>query len=148
MRLACFGSCLKTANVRTKPDRVISLKKGIAGKATSREFLFGCSEKQIFVATEKDIMKSFLLALILATAALSASAQKTQSIDSPTLKNREDSTTINGLPVHKSYVAPDVVERAKKKYGRSLYSIEKSTAPDCQNSYLVCIILNCKLFIE
>jgi len=56
--------------------------------------------------------------------------------------------TANGLPVLRSYVAPDVVERAKKKYGRSLYCIEKTTAENCQNSYLVGLIKNGSLTRE
>ena len=48
-----------------------------------------------------------------------------------------DTVARKGLPVLRSYVAPDVVHRAAKKYGRALYCIEKSTASNCQDSYLV-----------
>jgi hypothetical protein len=84
-------------------------------------------------------MKNLLLLFFLLTGA-SAFGQMSQPADS--------SATLYGLPVLKSYVAPDVVERAKKKYGRSLYSIEKSTAAGCQNSYLVGLIRNGHLTLE
>lgn len=63
-------------------------------------------------------------------------------------KSAADSTTLQGFPVLRSYVAPDVVERAKKKYGRPLYCMEKTLAPNCENSYLVGLIKNGKLTIE
>jgi hypothetical protein len=63
-------------------------------------------------------------------------------------KPSADTTSINGLPVLRSYVAPDVVERAKKKYGRSLYCIETSKAENCENSYLVGILRNKRLNME
>ena len=85
-------------------------------------------------------MKNLFFVLILVTITTAASAQNTQAVDS--------NATLKGLPVQKSYVAPDVVERAKKKYGRSLYSIEKSTAANCQNSYLVGLIKNGRLTNE
>lgn len=84
-------------------------------------------------------MKNIFLFPLLLICAI-ASAQNTQAIDS--------TATLKGLPVLKSYVAPDVVERAKKKYGRTLYCIEKSTAADCQNSYLVGLIKNGRLTNE
>lgn len=84
-------------------------------------------------------MKNILLLPLLFIGAI-ACAQNAQAIDS--------NATLKGLPVLKSYVAPDVVERAKKKYGRSLYCIEKSTAADCQNSYLVGLIKNGRLTNE
>lgn len=84
-------------------------------------------------------MKKLLLILLLA-ASLPCFAQGKQTPDS--------NATPYGLPLLKSYVAPDVVERAKKKYGRLLYSIEKSTAADCQNSYLVGLIRNRRLSLE
>lgn len=83
-------------------------------------------------------MKNLFLFLLLATGSLSVSAQ---------LKTEADST-LKGFPVLRSYVAPDVVERAKKKYGRALYSIERSTAANCQNSYLVGLIKNGHLTME
>jgi hypothetical protein len=55
---------------------------------------------------------------------------------------------MKGLPVLRSYVAPDVVERAKKKFGRSLYCIEKTIAANCQNSYLVGLLRNSRLTME
>ena len=63
-------------------------------------------------------------------------------------KATDDSTTMKGLPVLRSYVAPDVVERAKKKYGRSLYCIETSKAENCENSFLVGILRNGRLNME
>lgn len=92
-------------------------------------------------------MKNFVLFLFLTTGALSAAAQNASAVSS---SQSTDSlgTTAYGLPVNKSYVAPDVVERAKKKYGRALYSIEKSTAENCQNSYLVGLIRNGRLSME
>ena len=83
-------------------------------------------------------MKNLLIVFLLASAGLSAAGQSIQPVDS----------TATGLPVHKSYVAPGVVDRAKKKYGRSLYSIEKSTAANCLESYLVGLIRNGKLSME
>lgn len=78
----------------------------------------------------------FFILMIIAT---TASAQHTQTTDSLTVK---------GLPVLRSYVAPDVVERAKKKFGRSLYCIEKTLAANCENSYLVGLIRNSKLTMD
>jgi hypothetical protein len=83
-------------------------------------------------------MKNLLIVLSFVLGATSASAQTKQAADS--------NATMNGFPVLRSYVAPDVVERAKKKYGRSLYCIEKTTAgANCMNSYLVGLIKNGKL---
>lgn len=79
---------------------------------------------------------SFLLSVVITA---SAAAQT---------KTAADSATLKGFPVLRSYVAPDVVERAKKKFGRPLYSIEKSTAANCQNSYLVGLIRNGRLTME
>ena len=78
----------------------------------------------------------FLFAMTLTT---TASAQSKEAADSATMK---------GLPVLRSYVAPDVVERAKKKFGRSLYCIEKTLAENCENSYLVGLIKNGRLTME
>ncbi|HEV7334144.1 MAG TPA: hypothetical protein VGN63_24135 [Flavisolibacter sp.] len=92
-------------------------------------------------------MKKLFLFLTLATGALAASAQTSQATGNNS--NKEDiGTTPYGLPVHKSYVPADAAERAKKKYGRALYSIEKTTAADCLNSYLVGLIRNGKLTVE
>ena len=85
-------------------------------------------------------MKNILLTFLIAVSTASAFGQNKQAVDS--------NATLVGLPVLRSYVAPDVVERAKKKYGRPLYSIEKSTAANCQNSYLVGLIKNGRLSIE
>lgn len=93
-------------------------------------------------------MKNVYLILLMATGALTASAQSKGSTDSTKRLQEDIGTTAYGLPVHKSYVAPDAVERAKKKYGRQLYSIEKSTAANCQQSYLVGLIRNGKLTME
>lgn len=91
-------------------------------------------------------MKNLILFFLFASTAITSAAQNT-AVDND--KQKEDiGTTAYGLPVHKSYVAPDVVERAKKKYGRSLYSIEKSTAANCEQSYLVGLIRNGKLTME
>jgi hypothetical protein len=84
-------------------------------------------------------MKNLFLVLLFAIAT-SASAQGKQAADS--------NVTLKGLPVLRSYVAPDVVERAKKKYGRALYCMEKSTAANCQNSYLVGLLHNGRLTME
>ena len=92
-------------------------------------------------------MKNLFLALVLTTGALSATAQSAKAVTS-TQSADSIGTTAYGLPVHKSYVAPEVVERAKKKYGRALYSIEKSTAENCQDSYLVGLIRNGRLSME
>ena len=85
-------------------------------------------------------MKNSFILLLLVVSATSASAQNTKAADT--------STTMNGLPVLRSYVAPDVVERAKKKYGRPLYCIEKTQSDNCENSYLIGLIKNGKLTIE
>jgi hypothetical protein len=84
-------------------------------------------------------MKKLLFLFLLVTGTLSASAQQ---------KPTTDSVTMIGLPVLRSYVAPDVVERAKKKYGRSLYCIETSKAENCENSFLVGLIKNGRLSME
>lgn len=86
--------------------------------------------------------------MLLLSAGTLASAQNKGVADSTKRLKEDVGTTAYGLPVHKSYVAPDAVERAKKKYGRQLYSIEKSTAADCQQSYLVGLIRNGKLTME
>lgn len=57
-------------------------------------------------------------------------------------------TTARGLPVTKSFVRPEVIERAKKEYGSQLYSIEKSQGPHCLDSYLVGLILNGTLSLQ
>ena len=85
-------------------------------------------------------MKNFFISLFFIAVASSASAQTTPAADT--------STTMNGLPVLRSYVAPDVVVRAKKKYGRSLYCIETSKAENCENSFLVGILRNGRLYME
>lgn len=84
-------------------------------------------------------MKNTIIALTL-TLSLPAFAQSTPAADS--------NATPHGLPLLKSYVAPDVVERAKKKYGRLLYCIERSTAANCENSYLVGLLRNRRLSLE
>lgn len=73
-------------------------------------------------------MKNLFFLSLSATVIATASAQPAQIADTVARK---------GLPVLRSYVAPEVVHRAAKKYGRSLYCIEKSTAANCQDSYLV-----------
>ena len=80
----------------------------------------------------------FILLFFIAIASTQASAQTEKAKD----------TTLPGFPVLRSYVAPDVVERAKKKYGRPLYSIEKTLAANCENSYLVGLIRNGKLTMD
>ncbi|HEX8314949.1 MAG TPA: hypothetical protein VF609_08150 [Flavisolibacter sp.] len=84
-------------------------------------------------------MKNLSLLLLLVCFATTAFAQNKSTIDT---------ASINGLPVLRSYVAPDVVERAKKKYGRSLYCIETSKAENCENSFLVGILRNGRLSME
>jgi hypothetical protein len=110
--------------------------------------LLDCAGKSRLLQQLKNTMKNLFLVLFLVTGTLSASAQTTQTSDSSRRDKEEIGTTINGLPVLKSYVPPDAVERAKKKYGRFLYSIEKSTAHDCQQSYLIGLIRNGKLTLE
>ena len=97
-------------------------------------------EKEPTLCALKNAMKNLFLLLLFAFGTASTFAQNKQVADS--------NTTLIGLPVLKSYVAPDVVERAKKKFGRSLYSIEKSTAANCQNSYLVGLIRHGRLTME
>lgn len=92
-------------------------------------------------------MKKIFLFLTLATGALAVSAQTTNATNNTTAKE-DIGNTPYGLPVHKSYVPADAAERAKKKYGRALYSIEKTMAVDCLNSYLVGLIRNGKLTVE
>ena len=84
-------------------------------------------------------MKNFMFFLLFIAIAATGFAQN---------KPVPDSVTLNGFPVLRSYVAPDVVERAKKKYGRALYCIETSKAANCENSYLVGLIRNMKLSME
>ena len=92
-------------------------------------------------------MKKQFFLFVLSFIALGSFAQNNTATSSPA-KADSIGTTIYGLPVHKSYVPADAVERAKKKYGRALYSIEKSTAENCQQSYLVGLIRNGKLTME
>jgi hypothetical protein len=87
-------------------------------------------------------MKSLITLLALGSF-FQATAQNTDKATADSI-----GTTAHGLPVHKSYVPADAAERAKKKYGRALYSIEKSTANDCKESYLVGLIRNGKLTLE
>ncbi len=84
-------------------------------------------------------MKNSFFVLLLIISASTAFAQP---------KSKEDSTTMPGFPVLRSYVAPDVVERAKKKFGRSLYCIEKTVAANCENSFLVGLIRNGRLTMQ
>lgn len=92
-------------------------------------------------------MKQVLLACLLASGAFTASAQ-TNAVTPSGASIDTIGTTLIGLPVLKSYVAPDAVERAKKKFGRALYSIEKSTAENCIQSYLVGLIRKGHLTME
>ncbi|HEY0039266.1 MAG TPA: hypothetical protein VGB71_01320 [Flavisolibacter sp.] len=85
-------------------------------------------------------MKHFIFFLLFTAGATAAFSQNKQAVDS--------SATMKGLPVLRSYVAPDVVERAKKKYGRSLYCIETSKAENCENSFLVGLLRNGRLNME
>lgn len=85
-------------------------------------------------------MKNFLFLLMLTAVAGTASAQAAKANDT--------TGTRAGLPVLRSYVAPDVVERAKKKFGRSLYCIETSKAENCENSFLVGLLRNGRLVME
>ncbi|MDQ3279432.1 MAG: hypothetical protein M3Q06_13975 [Bacteroidota bacterium] len=91
-------------------------------------------------------MKHLLFVLLLTSGAVTAFAQNKPAAD--TSRKEDIGTTAYGLPVHKSYVPEDAAERAKKKYGRALYSIEKTTAENCQNSYLVGLIRKGKLTVE
>ena len=84
-------------------------------------------------------MKNICLFILLAMGT-TAFAQTTLATDT--------NSSRHGLPVLRSYVAPDVVERAKKKYGRPLYCIEKTQSDNCENSYLIGLIKNGKLTIE
>jgi hypothetical protein len=101
-----------------------------------------CGENRIFVPTEKITMKSLITLLAICTF-FQATAQNAGKATTDSI-----GTTAHGLPVHRSYVPADAAERAKKKYGRALYSIEKSTAADCRESYLVGLIRNGKLTME
>jgi hypothetical protein len=83
-------------------------------------------------------MKNLFIFLLLLIITTTASAQNTKAKD----------TTMKGFPVLRSYVAPDVVERAKKKYGRALYCMETSKAANCENSFLVGLIRNGRLTME
>lgn len=85
-------------------------------------------------------MKNGFFILLLTVVTTTASAQTKQAIDS--------NATRHGLPVLRSYVAPDVIERAKKKYGRLLYCIETSKAENCENSFLVGLLRNNRLVME
>ena len=100
----------------------------------------GVPAKAVILCPLKNAMKNLFLPALFAIVSATASAQNKQAVDS--------NATPVGLPVLKSYVAPDVVERARKKYGRLLYSIEKSTAANCQDSYLVGLIRNRRLTME
>ena len=84
-------------------------------------------------------MKNLLLLFIATSLAMTGLAQNTKATDT---------VSTNFSPVLRSYVAPDVVYRAQKKYGRSLYCIEKTLASNCENSYLVGLIRNGKLTME
>ena len=97
------------------------------------------SEKKLhFCINQQNTMKNFLFFLVLLIVANTGLAQTKPATD----------TTLPGFPVLRSYVAPDVVERAKKKYGRALYCIETSKAANCENSYLVGLIRNMRLSME
>lgn len=85
-------------------------------------------------------MKNLIFIFFLIIISSTASAQNKQAADS--------NVTKPGLPVLRSFVAPDVVERAKKKYRSALYCIEKTLSPNCENSYLVGLIKNGRLVIE
>ena len=72
-----------------------------------RTDLFRLPGKTEFCATEKITMKNLVIFLLAIAITSTTSAQNTKAADT--------STTMNGLPVLRSYVAPDVVERAKKE---------------------------------
>jgi hypothetical protein len=94
-------------------------------------------------------MKNVLFVLFFAAASTTVAAQNSGTTANAANRLADSiGTTAYGLPVHKSYVPADAAERAKKKYGRALYSIEKSSANDCQESYLVGLIRNGRLTME
>jgi hypothetical protein len=111
-------------------------------------FLRFCRESRIFVPAQQNAMKKSAFILLLSAAGFTVSAQTKTTADSSRLAAEDIGTTAYGLPVHKSYVPADAAERAKKKYGRALYSIEKSTAENCQESYLVGLIRKGHLTME
>jgi hypothetical protein len=96
-------------------------------------------ENHILCLKKLSTMKNIFFFLLLATIATTAFAQNTQATDS---------ITMHGFPVLRSYVAPDVIERAKKKFGRSLYCMETSKAANCENSFLVGLLRNGRLIME
>lgn len=79
-----------------------------------------------------------ILPLLLVMLSISASAQK-----------NNDTVAAVSSPVLRSYVPPEIVARAVKKYGRALYCIEKTKAGGtCEDSYLVGLIRNGRLTME
>lgn len=101
-----------------------------------------CVENRIFTALKNPAVKNLLLFLLLMAGAATASAQ------TATIGSIGDTLARPGMPVLRSYVPPDVVARVVKKYGRSLYCIEKTQKAGCENSYLVGLIKNGSLVIE
>ena len=83
-------------------------------------------------------MKKSLLGTLLVAATLTASAQNKE----------KDNNTNPIVPVLKSYVPPDVVERAIKIYGRELYCITQVKGSNGSTGYVVGLIRNGRLTNE
>lgn len=85
-------------------------------------------------------MKNILLAIAFIACASIASAQNK--------KDPADTLAAPGLPVLRSYVPPDVVAKAIKKYGSILYCITEVKHPNGNVNYIVGLIRNKRLSTE
>ena len=83
-------------------------------------------------------MKKSLFLLVAVAATITVSAQTKQA------DNSKDAF----VPVLKTYVPPDVVERAVKLYGRELYCISQAKNANGDTAYIVGLIRNGRLTNE
>lgn len=86
-------------------------------------------------------MKKAFLASMLASITFAAAAQNI-----PTNNNADDTRPV--VPVLKTYVPPDIVAKAIKKYGRILYCISQATSVNGEQGYIVGLIRNGRLTNE
>lgn len=118
--------------LRLQTER-LPLPYGLSDKAC------GCRKNVDFCAVENATMKNLSFLILLFAVTVAASAQTVQPVSSNTVKF---------APVLRSYVPPEVVERAIKLYGRELYCLEKGKSPDGRDGYLAGLIRNGKFYTE
>lgn len=99
----------------------------------------GCKREKFFIfQASNKAMKKSLLPLFLFCITVGAAAQKAVT----------DKAVTAASPVLKTYVPPDVVAKAVKKYGRELYCITQVKNSYGELSYIVGLIRNGRLTNE